>query len=270
MEIKEETKMINTVKFIEETLIIFNNNLKKIITEFKETYPEIISELNKNNTIDGFMNVNEIIRKLFDKKRHLLDRKTNEKTKLYKHDYFVLFLCLACDLSLCNNWIDIEKQYDIMRYLNKRYETSHNLVDVSCCNIDEDRVYVKCCCSHICIAHNCFTITNPYTNIAIFVACDCLTKVCSDKEIRKQIKKKVERMKLENPTYVVSIIKNEKLNEIKRESKKKQELEEKIRNENRECSSCKKYCIPITEPNWKLKCYSCYTLTGKCLIKIKK
>lgn len=258
---------MTSVKYIEETLIIFNNKLKDFIKEFKLTFPELIRELNKNNTIEGFMTVNKLIRDLFDKKKDLLDIKGN---KLYKNDYFALFLCLSCDLSICYNWVDIEKQYDIMRYINERYDISGNKMQVSLCNIDENRQTVYCSCGKNCIAHNCFILTNPYTDISIFVACHCLTKVCSDKEIRKQIIKKLEIIKLQNSTYVVSINNNNNKNEMKQEAKTKQKLEEKLKRDNRECKSCKKYCIPINEPERKQQCYSCYTITGKCFIKIKK
>lgn len=257
---------MTTLKKIDDSNIIFNENLKNFVSNFKMSNIELINQLHRDTSIDRFMVINKSIRDLFFKNKHLLDWEKYAKFNI--HEYFIFFLCLSCDLSICNNWFDIEKQYDLMRYGDEfHYDVSGNSRDmsVSFFNLGEKSETVFCCCSHDCIAHNCSVLTNPHTNIGIFVACDCLTKVCSDKEIRKKFKKMYEKKKLENPSYVESI----KRHESKKEIKKQKELEDQLKKENRQCDSCNNYCIPINEPCWKKKCYSCYTLTGKCFIKKK-
>jgi len=264
---KDEPK---DVSYIDDTLIYFNLKLKNFIKKFKIENIELISQLRSENSVEGFIYVQQKLRDLFQENTHFIDLKNaKDGYKLDYYDNFALMLCLVCDLSKCNDWCDIEKQYDLMRDNNGLERDTFNENQLNLCDLENyEKKTINCCCGHWVYGFNTSILTNPYTNLSLLIACHCLKKICSDKS--KEVKKCFEKEQRKNIVYVRLIIENEKKNFINNEAKKKRELEEKIKKENRECKSCKKYCIPINEVEWKLTCYNCYTLTGKCFIKLKK
>jgi hypothetical protein len=171
-----------------------------------------------------------------------------------KPDFFALLCATVADLSLCKNWKDVYNQLNDGKVKSENYKFC-DYGDGEIAELDA----LQCMCSHYCCPENMSIITNPYTGLNAFIACDCLQKtgIISSYQFKKNAQL--------NSSYKKMIKRREKKNKCKK-------CIEEMKKKCRECAQCGTFNILKTEPAWKKKCLLCHTGTGtgKCLLTLPR
>jgi hypothetical protein len=271
---------------INKTMVIFDENFneefKTSIDKIKYQYPEIVNEMKSNKHVD-LEKTQKDLRNIFIQNQHLF--KINIKlsnSNFCNAEFFVLLLSFVCDLSVCFDWYDIEKQYDIMRQLSKesygkvRHYNSFNKDCIR--HLDNIGKYntqdLHCCCGHDCCPENMFILHNKHTGLNLMVASHCIRKTCS-KIKQKDFDKAVKNFQKEDETYKIIIDNKKKFSIEKKQKKEKQEqIEDKLlclflsymtkRKEFKKCQKCHLLKIPFNT-NYT-QCMICKSKTEKCLL----
>ncbi len=252
------------MKTINDTRIVFDANLKLCIRNLREREPILIECLKSYDTT-LLQECQEKIRNYFLIHQH----EFNVAGKLTNHyqsmpDYYALLCANICDLTMCESWDDVIKQF--------RHESENYVWDniLTLCNYTEGQVSKECICmcSHNCCPENMGIVNNRYTGLNAFIACDCIEKtgIINSYQFKKKARK--------NETYAKIILEKQKKREEEKVRINKWEtlvttyLNKK--NNYRKCIECGTLSILITEPTWKKKCIHCFHQIGVCLIKPSK
>jgi len=268
---------------INKTMVEFDDKLKICIEKIKFDFPELVNGL-KTEKWEDLEETQKKIREIFITYQGMLTLHRKLTNANYSNaEMFVLTLSFVCDLSRCNDWFDIEKQYDIMRNRDKQSSSLQRhftgTTDIRLINFDtwdlDNETELLCCCGHECCPENLSILNNKFTGLNLMVACDCLYKVC-DKSIGKNnFLKEFKQQRNTNQSYV-RIIENK---ENKR--KRKHDSEEKMiclfiryiirKKECRNCITCNELIVPLDEPHWKKECIPCLRKEKnkviKCILK---
>jgi len=257
------------------TRVTFDYRLKLLIQKIHTEYPKIINKL-KIDDYDVLQDAQKFIRNYyFDNQQEI--NIAGRLTKIYEScpDYFALLCATVADLTKCENWNDVWKQYAFTFDENNRLSRIGNMYEFV--NYDptfDIKQTVNCMCSHWCCAENMSIITNRNTKLKLFIACDCLEKtgIISLYEFKKKARLNDRYAKI---IYDKEIIKTAKLSLKQKWAKMVSTYEQKIK-DYRHCIICEQLTIKKIEPSYKRKCVSCYvndnsTLKiNKCYLTFKK
>lgn len=253
------------------TRVKFDYRLKLLIQKLHTEHPNIINKLNIDD-YDVLQDAQKFIRNYYFINQQEINI-AGRLTKQYEScpDYFALLCAVVADLTKCENWEDVWKQYAFSFDENNRY--SENIFEFV--NYDPNfdvKQHVFCMCSHWCCAENMSIITNRNTKFKLLIACDCLEKtgIISSYEFKKKARLHDRYAKI---IYDKEMIKT---NELLLEQQRK-EYEQKLK-EYKLCYDCEQPIIKIG--SFKTRCGSCHykfknkdnkhiIQDGICHIKIK-
>jgi len=244
------------------TRVKFDYMLKLSIQKLHREHPNIIEKL-KSYDYDTLQEAQLFIRNYF----MINQKEINIAGILTKKpqscpDYFALLCAVVSDLTKCENWREVWQQYVVGVYKYVSYPENF-----------EPKEKVYCMCSHNCIAENMAILPHQYTNLNLYIACDCIAKtgIISSYEFKKKAKT--------NDKYAKIIYDREILRTTKKTLKQKwtnmiNTYIEKLK-DYRHCIICEQLTIKKTEPSYKRKCVSCYVNENsiykqhKCLLVYK-
>ena len=183
-------------------------------------------------------------------------------------DYYALLSAVTSDLSICESWDDVYKQFVSSFYHEETLNGGNS--NFSLCNYGDDYDHTKeitCMCRHLCSPENMSIVSNDYTGFNALIACDCLEKtgIISSYQFKKKIK--------QSDCYAKILVKKEiEKQKQKNYINKWEKLVSMCLEKNetsRKCIECGILSIFKTEPHWKKKCLNCYIKpVGVCLLRI--
>jgi hypothetical protein len=247
------------------TRIVFDYNLKLLVQQLHREHPHIIEKL-KSYDYDMLQEAQLFIREYFlvnQKEINIAGRLTKKPESC--PDYFALLCAVVSDLTKCENWREVWQQYVTGVYKYAQYPVVFDI---------EEKVL--CMCSHLCKAENMAIIPNQYTNLNLYIACDCIAKtgIINSYEFKKKAKM--------NDRYAEIMVKREYLKKVKKSLEQKWSnivnlYTEKIKTHKR-CLDCTE--LKIEKGSFKTRCYICYENyqiknnkkppKGVCFLKMKK
>lgn len=242
---------------INQTSIIFNQNLKNCIAQLHELNPSNCISNMKKNDYKSVLDGQENARKWFMENQFLLNIENNRKLTKASYNYpnFYALLCAnVCDLNRCRTWEDVSLQ------IAELHSKSDNIF----CDFDEDVYNIHCSCGHIvCPDHTAMIKIN---NMNIIIACDCLEKT--------GIMSKAEFKRLDKPEcYNLLHEARLKRNAERLRLRKIRLAREARESSHRQCLLCKEYMIPNDKPEYFKYCGSCYHNRGRqfgvCLLSVR-
>jgi hypothetical protein len=275
-----------------KTNICFNNKLKECIKLLREENPNgAISILRNGSTSDENIEmINKAlidIRKWFANNQRRIDMNSylSVEIKSFQHpDYYALLTALVADLDQCESWEDVYNQVDkAIKENSANLSETMSFLDLG--DFDERKEFqYKCLCGHNCKNENLALIKNPFTELHLLVACDCITKtgIISKYEFKKRAEQnhsfyitqkkraklqKAAQQKLAEWAYRYSFWKMiHTMIKIGREYSDRKKT-------HRSCLSCGKLNIEKTKPKKNIDCVPCWiskqpvtVKSGVCLL----
>ena len=256
-----------------DTRVKFDYRLKLLIQKLHTEYPNIINKLNIDD-YDVLQDAQKFIRNYYFINQQEINI-AGRLTKQYEScpEYFSLLCATVADLTKCENWNDIWKQYTFTFDENNRYSKIGNMYEFV--NYDpkfDVKQSVICMCYHWCCAENMSIITNRNTKFKLLIACDCLEKtgIISSYEFKKKARLNDRYAKI---IYDKEIIKQTKLSLQEKWVNLVNTYIEKIK-DYKCCCDCKQ--LIIEKGSFKTRCSPCHhkektkDIKPKCLLVFKK
>lgn len=255
-----QERQINQTTYVNPTKILFND-------EFKKQVQELINE-NPNrcitSLIDGSVdeeNIQELIEAQKIIREWFMEKKIISRSPHNYPDHFAALNAIISDLSICQSWEDVFKQFNNSIVDHIRYVRCPEDED------DLDQPKYTCLCGHWCSRKNLAIIQNRESDLHLLIACDCITKTGivtrsnfhkRASEVSNEIRQQRIKRRIQILNNAITIAYN-----YKKSIKKFQQFILSYKEKRKKFKSCIRCGICNIE-KWKTKnllCFVCYTNT---------
>jgi len=182
------------------------DSIHHVIEKIKQEFDMTQLRINDNEFCDVnlmlyYLPLQIKLRELIEKYEDLFEYNYKTAT-LGCQNMFAIIIAICSDLSICNSWKDLMKQWEDYHNISYTFESDNSEDYDENNNNTKDNSLKRCCCGHPFIhLKNQYLVTNTLTNLTLLIGCDCIEKkllinMADEKRKRKQDIKNKEKEKI--------------------------------------------------------------------------